>query len=473
MVTKADADFDTSATDFAVTHPLRPVVLAGVLSLILFSIAVVFCYVVLAPLAPGRILPLAVATSVFVAAWVIADVALILRRPTPSEGVRIWGAIARVIMIGADAMCVWLIWGVLAYLPKPSNEIDFMIMLLLVGNIPTQIICSPENTLVIRIGVISVLGSTVVFLVTRGDRQADLMAAYVFGFACVMFFLSDTVRHTVRETVAARLASDAAAKALERMLAAVAAERDAKTRFISTASHDLGQPLQAASLFFDQMLGARDEAARAKAADGVRRAFASADQLLSHMLSHLRLEADAVQPYPSRVPLSPLIARIAAQYAPAARVAGLSIRPLETRYVLMLDPVLLERALGNLVNNAIQHSGGARVLVAARRHGRAAVRLWVIDDGVGVGRSDARHIFDDYYRGLNSQAAARSGFGLGLSSVRRIAGLMDGEAGLDPRWLKGAAFYLQFPMARRPTITRASSLTIDPSKAPNENLSRL
>ncbi len=472
MVTRAAANLDAPAPDFAVTHPLRPVVLAGVLSLVLFSIAVVFCYVVLAPLAPRRILPLAVATGVFIAAWAIADVALILRRPEPSEGVRIWGAVARVIMIGADATCVWLIWGVLAYLPKPSNETDFMIMLLLVGNIPTQIICSPENTLVIRIGVVSVLGSTVAFLLTRGDSNADLMAAYVFGFACVMYFLSDTVRHTVRETVAARLASDAAAKELERMLAAVAAERDAKTRFISTASHDLGQPLQAASLFFDQMLGARDEAARAKAADGVRRAFASADQLLSHMLSHLRLEADAVQPYPSRVPLSPLIARIAAQYAPAAKAAGLRIKPLETRHVLMLDPVLLERALGNLVNNAIHHSGGARVLVAARRHGRAAVRLWVIDDGVGVGRSDAKHIFDDYYRGVNSQAATRSGFGLGLSSVRRIAGLMGGEAGLDPRWLGGAAFYLQFPL-NQPSAARRSSAPPAAARMPDEDLSRL
>jgi signal transduction histidine kinase len=464
---------DPPAMDFAVTHPLRPVALAGVLSLVLFAIATGFCYIVLVPVAPARTLPLAAATGLFLAVWITGDVILIARRPSPSEEVRIWGHIGRFIMITADALCVWLIWGVLASLPPRSNEIDFMIMLLLVGNIPTQIICSPENTLVIRFGVVSVLGSAVIFLLTRGEPHATLMAAYVFGFACVMFFLSNTVRHTVRETVAARMASDAAAQALELMLETVAAERDAKTRFISTASHDLGQPLQAASLFFDQMLGARDRVSRARAADGVRRAFASADQLLSHMLGHLRLEADAVQPYPSRVPLSPLIARMAAQHTPAAQAAGMTITPMETRLVVMLDPVLLERALGNLIHNAIMHSGGQRILIGARRRGRDAIRLWVIDDGVGVQRSDTRHIFDDYYRGLNSRTAARSGFGLGLSSVRRIAGLMGGEAGLDPRWSRGAAFYLQFSAAPAAPSPRRTSAPPAEARTSHENLPHL
>jgi signal transduction histidine kinase len=327
------------------------------------------------------------------------------------------------------------------------------VVVFLVACIPTQIICSPENTLANRVGIVAVLGSTVVFLATRGGQNDTLLAAYVFAFGGLMFVLSDTVHRTVRETVAARLASDHAALELQRLLASVAAERDAKTRFISAASHDLGQPLQAASLFFDQAIRARDEAARAKAVDGVRRAFASADQLLSHMLNHLRLEADAVEPYPSRAPLAPMFARVMGLYAPAAKEAGVTLRSAPTGRTLMVDPVLLERAIGNLVNNAIQHSGGSRVLLAARRHDAGTISLWVIDDGVGISRIDARHIFDDYYRGQGSQEAKRGGFGLGLASVRRIAQLLGGEAGLDQRWRKGAAFYVRLPDAG-PTAAR-------------------
>ena len=258
-----------------------------------------------------------------------------------------------------------------------------------------------------------------------------------------MLILGDRVAGTVRATVAARLASDRAAAALDRLLGQVAAERDAKTRFIATASHDLGQPLAAAALFFDQSLRTTDDLARAKAIDGVRRAFASAEQLLSHMLGHLRLEADAVEPHRSPIGTGPLLARTAALYAPAAAAAGIELRTGGANLVLLLDPTLIDRALGNLVNNAIQHSGARRVVIGARRRG-TTVRLWVIDDGIGVGPIDAPHIFDDYYQAGAGGGAVR-GFGLGLPSVRRLAALMGGSADLDRRWVRGAAFYLEFP----------------------------
>jgi signal transduction histidine kinase len=230
---------------------------------------------------------------------------------------------------------------------------------------------------------------------------------------------------------------------LERALAAVAAERDAKTQFIAAASHDLGQPLQAASLFFDQTLRAPNAVQRSQAADGVRKAFESADQLLSHMLNHLRLEADAVDPQFVRLSVGPVMARIAAQFSPAANAAGITIKVVHTGLKLWMDRVLLERALGNLVNNAIEHSGATRIVMGLRGAGSDFVRIWVLDDGRGVAPGDADHLFEDYYRG--SAPAVTTGFGLGLSSVRRIATLLHGDAGLDLRWQSGAAFYLQFP----------------------------
>jgi signal transduction histidine kinase len=162
------------------------------------------------------------------------------------------------------------------------------------------------------------------------------------------------------------------------------------------------------------------------------------------MLNHLRLEADAVDPHFARFAVGPAMARIAAQFGPAADAAGIDIRLVKSRAFLRLDKVLFERALGNLVGNAIEHSGATRIVMGARKSGDR-LRIWVIDDGHGIARVDAGRIFDDYYRGSDSRAAVKSGFGLGLSSVRRIAVLMHGAAGLDPRWLGGSAFFLEFP----------------------------
>ncbi len=153
-----------------------------------------------------------------------------------------------------------------------------------------------------------------------------------------------------------------------------------------------------------------------------------------------------MEPQLSRVALSPFLARIAAQHAPAAQAAGMTIRLGSAGFALLADPVLLERAIGNLMHNAIIHSRGTRLLVAVRRHGAAALRIWVIDDGIGIGTTDAKHIFDDYYQSVPA-SGVRVGFGLGLSSVMRIAGLMAGRAGLEARFRGGAAFYMEFSNA--------------------------
>jgi signal transduction histidine kinase len=445
--TAADQRLTATAADrdYAVTHPLRPMLTAGILSLALFVLSAVLCYAAVLP-APPRFTPVLVGyTAIFVTLWTAAMAALVARRAGHAELVRVWSRLATLLILGSHLACFGLIWGIMPFVPAQTQ---LLMALPLLGCVPVQLICSPQHSFANRSGAVGVTGSLAAFFATRGTIAADYAALYVFGFAIILLILGDRVAGTVRATVAARLASDRAARTLDRLLGQVAAERDAKTRFIATASHDLGQPLAAAALFFDQSLRTTDDLARAKAIDGVRRAFASAEQLLSHMLGHLRLEADAVEPHRSPIGTSPLLTRIAAQYAPAAAATGIELRTGGANLVVLLDPTLIDRALGNLVNNAIQHSGARRVVIGARRRG-ATVRLWVIDDGVGVGPIDAPHIFDDYYQAGAGGGAVR-GFGLGLPSVRRLAALMGGSADLDRRWVRGAAFYLEFPAVVAP-----------------------
>jgi signal transduction histidine kinase len=131
---------------------------------------------------------------------------------------------------------------------------------------------------------------------------------------------------------------------------------------------------------------------------------------------------------------------------PAARLAGVEILALPTRLKATADPALIERILANLVGNAIRHAKARRILVGARRvAGR--VRLWVVDDGVGISDADAPRLFEDFVQGSNHGDEIRGGFGLGLASARRMAALMDGGVGLDRRWLAGSAFWLELPAA--------------------------
>jgi signal transduction histidine kinase len=113
---------------------------------------------------------------------------------------------------------------------------------------------------------------------------------------------------------------------------------------------------------------------------------------------------------------------------------------------VLADPALVERALGNFIGNAIRHAHASRILIGARHHD-SCVRIWVIDDGVGIPVRDQEVIFDHYVQGSNHGDEIRGGFGLGLATVVHLAKLMNGTAGLDKRWKNGSAFWLELPAA--------------------------
>jgi signal transduction histidine kinase len=280
--------------------------------------------------------------------------------------------------------------------------------------------------------------SIALYLLVHPVEYSIALSVFIFSFAATIVVLQRFVQQAVDDTFLARRAAEAA-------LVQVAAERDAKTRFLASASHDLGQPLQAARLSFDQALRSPDPVRRERAAKRVGWAFDATEQLLRQMLDHLRLESGAVEAKIEDVAVGPLIAHIAEMTEPAAKLAGLDLHVMPSRLWVRADPALTERALGNLVANAIRHSKGRRVLVGAQLR-QERVRLWVIDDGVGVAAADAPKLFEEYAQGSNHGDEIRGGFGLGLASARRMAELMHGAAGHEGRWQRGSAFWIDVPL---------------------------
>jgi len=256
--------------------------------------------------------------------------------------------------------------------------------------------------------------------------------AWLVAFGATLLVMRETLQRSVDAAWRAKRAAEVA--------------RDSRSQFLASASHDLGQPLQAARLFFDQVLQSPEGPARDKAVRNVRWAFDTTGNLLDQMLEHLRLEAGAITARIEPVALGPLIAGVAEMHEPAARLANLSIVAMPSRRIVQGDRSLIERAVGNLVSNAIRHAKAERLLIGARlQQGR--VRIWVIDDGLGVPAADQPRLFEDHVQGSNHGDEIRGGFGLGLASTRRMAGLMKGATGHDPRWKNGSAFRIELPLA--------------------------
>jgi two-component system heavy metal sensor histidine kinase CusS len=111
---------------------------------------------------------------------------------------------------------------------------------------------------------------------------------------------------------------------------------------------------------------------------------------------------------------------------------------------LVVDPMLLRRALSNLLANALRYTprGGIVRLSAVRERG--AVAIAVNDDGKGIAAEHLPFLFDRFYRADAARSSADS-TGLGLAVVRSIAELHGGKAEVASSLGKGSTFTLRFP----------------------------
>ena len=107
--------------------------------------------------------------------------------------------------------------------------------------------------------------------------------------------------------------------------------------------------------------------------------------------------------------------------------------------------VELDRALGNLVSNAVKYGRrGGRVEVAVRRTGGEVV-VSCRDDGLGIAEEDLPLLFTEFFRSTNSEALHRPGTGLGLAIVQRIARRHRGRVEVTSRLGEGSEFRLYLP----------------------------
>jgi two-component system heavy metal sensor histidine kinase CusS len=119
-----------------------------------------------------------------------------------------------------------------------------------------------------------------------------------------------------------------------------------------------------------------------------------------------------------------------------------------------LDRTLMQRAVGNLVSNAVAHtlSGGSVVMATSAES--AVVRIEVTDTGVGIPPEALPRVFDRFFRVDPSRSQALGGTGLGLAIVQGIMLLHGGKVEIVSQPGKGTRVILSMP-ASAPTMTNA------------------
>jgi signal transduction histidine kinase len=115
--------------------------------------------------------------------------------------------------------------------------------------------------------------------------------------------------------------------------------------------------------------------------------------------------------------------------------------------IINADGNMLERAIINLVDNAIKYTpNGGKIEVSVFRRGEELL-VSVADSGLGIPLEDQKHLFERHTRVIRKEHKKVKGSGLGLFIVRSVAQRHGGDAWVESAEGEGSTFFLSIPLA--------------------------
>lgn len=200
------------------------------------------------------------------------------------------------------------------------------------------------------------------------------------------------------------------------------AHANGQKRFLADVAHELGSPigrLQVATEILETRAAPALQPHVADVREEVQHMSALVGELLAFTKAGLRPRETALAP----VALLPLVRRVLDREDEAVRVSA----RIEPDLTVLADAVLLERAVANLVRNALRYAPAGAVTLTARIEGGRAT-ITVADEGPGVPTPALARLGEPFFRPDAARASETGGTGLGLAIVRSAAEACGGTA---------------------------------------------
>ena len=234
---------------------------------------------------------------------------------------------------------------------------------------------------------------------------------------------------------------------------------------MASAAHDLRQPLHALGMFCATLEQRLRDTPEKPLVRNMMSSIEALDSSFGAMLDISRLDAGVVEPALQTFPIRDIFRRLYQQFGGDAEARNLSLRFRTTRRIVRSDPLLLERILANLMQNALRYTRSGGVLVAARRRS-AGVSLEVWDTGPGIPADQREMIFREFYQIDNPERDRGRGLGMGLAIVRRLCTLLAHSLELNSTVGRGSVFRVLVPAGDAAAVNTPASEadTVPPRK---------
>jgi two-component system heavy metal sensor histidine kinase CusS len=241
---------------------------------------------------------------------------------------------------------------------------------------------------------------------------------------------------------------DCHARALNRVLARLEEAFRRMEAFSADVAHELRTPVNRILNLADLAILREGARSRAPELTALREAAGGMQRLIDDLLLLAKGDWGRLAARSEPVALKPLLDGLASLFRPTfeERKITLVVRERGGNVVALGDPNLLQRAVANLLDNAVRFTPpGGDVELSAGRGGSLAF-IEVSDSGSGIAEADRRRIFDRFVQ--IDEARSGEGTGLGLALVRMIARVQGGDVSVGTAQLGGACFRITLPATR-------------------------
>ena len=230
---------------------------------------------------------------------------------------------------------------------------------------------------------------------------------------------------------------------------------EAKTKFLSSISHELRTPMNSILGFSQLLMRRTEEELNEKNQDSVRRIYTSAEhlmQLIDELLHHNMIEEGRVDLSIQDVEIDD-IAKITIDNLKArAEESGIhmaySPAPLPLQ-MIRADRKRIIQVLLNLLSNAVKYNKpGGKVTLQYEQIQNDMMRISISDTGIGIPLKEQGNVFTPFER-LGQETGEIEGTGIGLAISKQLVELMGGAIGFKTTENVGSHFWIEMPLSEK------------------------